>query len=283
MDIVDSQIHLFLNTGVEGGLAAMDALGIQAALIDEFWGYPPGSDVPPPGHFVKGDVFRPLAPGAQMASLKHPDRFSYLLRVDHRDPEIESLVRQTAANPVARAVRVEARKESELRELVNGDYARAFECAARYNIPLGVLTVDNAQLLEPYAQRFPDTTIIIDHIGLPSTLEGYETVLRLAKYPNIVLKWCHAPRVFNHFDYPFQPIMPLMRRALDAFGRERVMWASDFTAVRTGHRWADILFYIRDSSSLSREDKEWVLGKTARKVLNWPAPEAPAAPTLQRH
>jgi len=110
MDIVDTQIHLFLTTGLEGGLAAMDALGIQAAIIDEFWGYDEGSDEPKPGHKLENGAYRPLAPCSQMAALHHPDRFSYLLRIDHRDPDLDSLAKQTAANPSGRAVRFEGRQ-----------------------------------------------------------------------------------------------------------------------------------------------------------------------------
>jgi hypothetical protein len=36
MDIVDSQIHLFLTMDTDGAIAAMNSIGIQAALIDEF-------------------------------------------------------------------------------------------------------------------------------------------------------------------------------------------------------------------------------------------------------
>jgi len=37
MDIVDAQIHLFLTMDIDACLAAMSSMGIQAALIDEFW------------------------------------------------------------------------------------------------------------------------------------------------------------------------------------------------------------------------------------------------------
>ena len=283
MDIVDTQIHLFLTMGIEGGLAAMDALGIQAALIDEFWGYPSGSTHPSPGYELPGGVFRPLAPGAEMASLRHPDRFSYLLRVDHRDPDLDALIRQTAANPSARAIRVEARTEAEVQDLADGKYAAVFESAAQHQVPVSVLTFGNAPLLDSYAGRFSDAQIIIDHVGLPSTLAGYDDVLRLARHPNIALKWCHAAPVFDSREYPFESVMPQLRRALDAFGRERIMWASDFTAIRSGHRWGDMLFYIRESAALTLEDKEWILGRTARAILNWPAPQSPAQPEQHRH
>ncbi len=74
MDIVDAQIHLFLTMDIDACLAAMNSMGIQAALIDEFWGYE--GDHPLPGHLTSHGVFRPTAPGAMMASMKYPERFS---------------------------------------------------------------------------------------------------------------------------------------------------------------------------------------------------------------
>src|ERR1700750_1567554 len=107
MDIVDAQIHLFLTMDAAAGIAAMDSLGIQAALIDEFWGY--DGDHPLPGHALPGGIFRPIAPGAGMASMKHPDRFSWLLRIDPLDPAYEASMAAVAASPQGRAIRVEAR------------------------------------------------------------------------------------------------------------------------------------------------------------------------------
>ncbi len=48
------------------------------------------------------------------------------------------------------------------------------------------------------------------------------------------------------------------------------MWASDKT-VTFGYRWGDLLYSLRDDPELSSEEKAWLLGGTARKVLNWPA------------
>ena len=55
------------------------------------------------------------------------------------------------------------------------------------------------------------------------------------------------------------------------------MWASDFSVIRG--TWAEMLFAVRDSRALSASDKEWVLGRTARTILKWPAPAvAPQRP-----
>jgi L-fuconolactonase len=133
MDIVDSQIHLFLTMDVDGAIAAMNSIGIQAALIDEFWGYAGDSHDPPPGYALPGGVFRPVAPGATMASMKHPDRFSWLLRINPRDPDLDSLMGQVKSSPHGRAVRLEARSEDEVRSFAAGECSRFFQAAQTWS------------------------------------------------------------------------------------------------------------------------------------------------------
>jgi L-fuconolactonase len=283
MDIVDSQIHLFLTMNADAAIAAMNSIGIQAALIDEFWGYEGDSHDPPPGYAIPGGVFRPIAPGATMASMKHPDRFSWLLRVDPRDPDLDSLMGQVKVSSEGRALRLEARSEQEVRSFAAGDCMVFFHAAQKHDLPVFILSPGNSALLEPYVRDCPDLRVVIDHCGLPREVDEYNQVLALAKYPNVFLKWCHAPRVFRAPKYPFPEVMPYLARSLDAFGRERIMWGSDFTAIRTGHTWADTLFYLRDNAGLSEGDKEWLLGRTIRTVLDWPAPAQLRQPALHRH
>jgi hypothetical protein len=40
----------------------------------------------------------------------------------------------------------------------------------------------------------------------------------------------------------------------------------------------EALFGIRHSPSLSENEKAWILGRTARKILNGPKPEKPRKP-----
>ncbi|MCB1091334.1 MAG: amidohydrolase family protein, partial [Verrucomicrobiae bacterium] len=68
---------------------------------------------------------------------------------------------------------------------------------------------------------------------------------------------------------PYEDLGPMIRRLRDAFGAERLMWASDCPyQVQQGHTYADSIALIRDRLDfLSAEDKAWMLGKTAEKVF----------------
>lgn len=281
-DIVDSQIHLFLTMDIPACLAAMDSIGVQAVIIDEFWGWDEAHGAPSPFVPLPHRRHRPVAPGAQMASMRHPDRFSYLLRVDHFDPELEAVIRLAGQDPSCRAIRIEARTEAEVAEFTDGAYQAVFEAAAAAKLPVFVLAPGNAPLMTRYLEAVPDCLQIIDHIGLSGEAGMFDRILELARYPNAVLKWSHPHRTFDS-PYPFDPAIAGLRRAIEAFGASRIMWGSDFTAIRAGHRWADALYYLRDSAEISDDEKEWILGRTLRTILDWPAPAAAAAPELFRH
>jgi predicted TIM-barrel fold metal-dependent hydrolase len=94
----------------------------------------------------------------------------------------------------------------------------------------------------------------------------------MAQYPNVALKWSHGPGLLSAEEYPYRDVLPLLRKAIKAFGVERILWASDYTVARdrNGNSWAQILYYLLDSDQLTRTEKEWLFGGTVRKALGWP-------------
>jgi L-fuconolactonase len=294
MDIVDSQIHLGPG-GIAEIKAAMDAVGIKAALIDEFWF---GTSTEMPSYAVplaQGFVRRGTAPTAELAALIYPKRFSYLLRPDRRDPELLSLIRLARDAPHARALRITpGLAKTELSALTSGGYDEMFKAAADCGLPIFVTIPGNAPALLSSVRKFSDLPFIIDHCGMPfssamqqglmnaglgdqlpdmggaSTEAEFDRVLKLSELPNVALKWGHAQGLFGVSDYPFYKLRPYLKAALDSFGAERMMWASDVSANLTGESWAELLFWLRDNPDVSHLEKERLLGGTVRRILNWP-------------
>lgn len=287
MDIVDAQIHLNHWYDEATTLAGMDALGIASALLDECWDF--GEGRPPhaarPYYQLPGGAYRPISPGGQAAALRHPDRFSYLLRVNPLDPELEGWIAQAADVPGFRAVRYLIADAEDMQAVASGARMDFFRAANAHGLPVFVAGHAHGPMFTPFAKAFPSLPIIIDHCGFPLGDGAFEALLATAQYPNMYLKWCHAPCIFGAKAFPYPEVRPFLNRALEAFGRERIMWASDFSAephVRQGCggpdvRWGDALHYLRCNPDLSEEDLAWVLGRTARKVLGW---EAVTAPTV---
>lgn len=278
MDIVDSQVHANV-IGTEATLAIMDALGIQSVLVDEYVGPAANPSQLLPAYALPNGVFRPIGPNAEAAALAHPERFAFLMRIHPFDPGLDGWIETLAASPALKALRTVVFGEAEVAAFKEGGFDPIFAAARRHGLSLFVCCPGSVPHLAAYARKFPDLSISLDHCGVvfdaPHGKAPMDDALALAAYPNVSLKWAHATSFLSADPYPFPDLDPKLKRALDAFGRERMLWASDYTVTRHRATWGESLFYLLQSPVLSEDDKAWLLGRTARALLNWPAPETP--------
>jgi predicted TIM-barrel fold metal-dependent hydrolase len=121
--------------------------------------------------------------------------------------------------------------------------------------------------------RFPDTPVVIDHMGRI----GADGVIReadvralcgLARHKNTHVK-ISAFYAFGKKQYPYTDLAPLIRALFDAYGPQRLMWASDSPfQVQPPHTYAGSIELVRDRLDfLSKADKEWLLRKSAERVF----------------
>lgn len=294
MDIVDSQIHMGPG-GIAETLAAMDALGIASVLVDEWWMGTPGH----PHYRVDDGAIRTTSPTAELAAWTHPGRFAYLVRPDPRDPELKAVIRMVRDAEHARALRLSpGMTRAEMADFASGVYDPVFALACDNGLPVFLTISGHVDQVHRIVEAFPESRLIVCHCGMPpggrlwpiiAQMEGlpdseaywrkvaeepldraFAKVLRLADRPQVALKWAHAGVMFDAAGYPNRAARPYLRQAIDAFGADRVMWASDVTASQTGESWAELIFAIRENPDLSGEEREWVLGRTARRWLDWP-------------
>lgn len=278
MDIVDAQVHVFYTLQLSETLAVMDALGIQSVMIDEFWAYSADRKSAMPNAILPGGVPRPLSPQAQAAALQHPERFSYLQRVNRRDPQLGELFAILGSSPGCRSIRIDTRDEAERAAMEGGAYDPLLSYAQQYGLAVSILGRETATAMRGPLERFPGVNFVLDHCGSPQSLAQWDEILALGSFSNCTLKWSHGHHFFNAGAYPYPGLQAQLARALDSFGKERVIWASDFTHNRAGATWAELLFYLRETTALSQGDKEWLFGRAARRVYRWPAPAVPAVP-----
>ena len=282
--IFDAQIHMGPG-GIAEVLAAMDALGIAGALIDEYW---LRSFANEPHHPLANGAYRPLNPTAEMAAQLHPDRFAWLLRVHRRDPEYAAVIRMVRDAPAGLALRIDpGMSQAEMDAWEAGDYDHVLAAAADAGLPLFVFAPDRPQGFARAARAFPALKLIVDHCGIFSNamrasiggglprrddagqLALFGEICRLADFPNVALKWGHASGMFDQPAWPGETLWPILRGALDAFGAERVMWASDYSVNQRGESWAELLFGVRACPLLSEAERALVLGGALRGWLRW--------------
>jgi hypothetical protein len=302
MEIIDAQVHLnqlvadwrtaSIDSVIASGIQAMDAVGVQRVLIGEAHGF--NARMRPAGLELPNGAIRSEYPFSERAVELHPQRFVYHVRVDPDDPELERIVAGVHSKPGALSMRiVPVPQTGEVARLERGDYEPLFAAAEQHQVPVFAWVPGRAHMLVPYVRNYPRLTFIVDHCGvgvapirigvlpvtmatsltptLPERVAELDRVCELAQYPNVAVKWCHAPGLLSEQDFPYRDLMPLLRRTIDAFGVERIMWASDYTVARdqNGNSWAQTLYYLLDSDELSATEKEWILGRSLRRALNW--------------
>ena len=122
---------------------------------------------------------------------------------------------------------------------------------------------------EPLIREFKDTTVLIDHLGRPyqGTPEEHDRVVAWSKYPNVVVKLSSIPSDRN---YPHRQIAPTIKRLIDAFGPERLMYGGGYGADATGDSYRGVVercrSFLRD---LSRADQAKILGDNAARVFGF--------------
>jgi predicted TIM-barrel fold metal-dependent hydrolase len=118
------------------------------------------------------------------------------------------------------------------------------------------------------ARKFPDVPVVLDHLaragqGTPS---DFDEVIRLAKFPLVYMKYSGI-EYSSKQPYPHRDAKPLVRRAFDAFGPDRMIWGgigNTADAVERQVQLFDLMFDFADEG-----DRGKIRGLTARKLFRF--------------
>lgn len=135
--------------------------------------------------------------------------------------------------------------------------------------------IDPADLpaVDKMCGKHPDTVVVIDHfarIGVDGQIRDADVtaLCQLARHPRTHVK-LSAYYALGKKRAPYDDLVPMIRRVSEAFGRERVMWASDAPYQMQGeHTYRASIAVVRDQLPfLSTDDRQWWLRKTAERVF----------------
>jgi predicted TIM-barrel fold metal-dependent hydrolase len=204
----------------------------------------------------------------------YPGRFAVMGRFDPMRPDAEKALASWTKQPHMIGIRMTFRVPPYDTWLESNLIDHFWAACERHAIPVMCLVPDEAHKLAPIAERHPGLTLVVDHMAANLAAKGdaafanIDGLLGLAKYANVSVKTSSAP-CFSADTFPYADIYPYLKQIYEAFGAQRMLWGADLT--RLTSTYPECLRHFQDGLDfLTAEDKEWVLGKTAAKVLNWP-------------
>lgn len=135
-----------------------------------------------------------------------------------------------------------------------------------------LMNPQNLPALDRQCEKFPQTPVVIDHcarIGIGGIKKSdVDLLCGLAHHKKVLVK-LSAFYALSQVPRAYSDLTPLIRPLLDAYGPERLMWASDGPfQMMNGHNCKEAIELIRSGLDfLSESDKEWILKKTAEKAF----------------
>jgi predicted TIM-barrel fold metal-dependent hydrolase len=204
---------------------------------------------------------------------QHSGVFSAVAVVDHERSDLEPVMRDFARQGV-RGWRISPRGGNPEHWLDSPGMERMWTIAPE--LRQAVCPLINPEALaavDRMCWKHPETTVVIDHmarIGASGAIKDGDIRLLtgLARHRNTFVK-VSAFYALGKKMPPYTDLVPLIRRLYDAYGPQRLMWASDSPfQVINGHSYAASVELVRDRLPfLKPEDKEWLLRKTAESVF----------------
>ena len=124
---------------------------------------------------------------------------------------------------------------------------------------------------EPLIREFPETRVIIDHLGRPfqGTPKEHAVVMKWSRFPNTVMKLSAIPEQGR---YPHRNIRPVIRNLTDAFGADRMIYGGGFSGSATPNSYRAAFERARSFiEHLSTDDQAKLFGGTAAKIYGFKA------------
>ena len=273
--IVDAQVHLWKAESpdwpwvpgmkpqmpepftMEKLVPLMDEAGVDRAVI-----------VPPSWPGDRNDY------GIEAAK-RYPDRFAVMGRIPLKNPEPAALLPRWKEQPGMLGVRVTFLGLAAA-WLTDGTADWFWPAAEKAGLPVMFLSPGQAGEFARIAERHPQLTLIVDHMGVSADVvkagklaDSIDQTASLAKYQNVSVKPSAAPNNSTEA-YPFRDFTPHIRRLFDAYGPQRCYWGTDMTNGFTKATYKQrITHFTEELPFLSEQDKDWIMGRAIVARLGW--------------
>jgi len=207
------------------------------------------------------------------AAQKYPDRFAVMGKVPLNDPASKDKLATWLKQPGMLGFRISFRHSNTYSWLDDGTADWFWTGCERYDIPLMIFAPFAVAKIGAIAERHPRLRVIVDHMGLnvqwkgKDLTPGIDLLLKFARLDNIGVKVSCLPCYVDE-PYPYPRLHPQIRRVVDAFGPQRIFWATDLSQSPVSYR-QNVTLFTEALDFLSTSDKEWIMGKALAQWLRW--------------
>ena len=209
------------------------------------------------------------------AMADHPGVFSGVAVIDETAAGLHKTMTDLKAQGM-RGFRLYANAENSSKWKSSPEMKQMWKIGAEENLNLCLLSNPDAlPTIHKMCGKFPKTPVVIDHfsrIGVSGEIvqSDLDNLLALADFENVTVK-LSAFYALGKKAAPYTDLGPMIRRVRDAYGSERLMWATDCPyQVQNGHTYQASVDLIRDPELLdflTEEDRRNILQKTAERVF----------------
>ncbi len=233
----------------------MNAAGVNRAIIV------------PPSPVGDSNLF------ALETAAKYPGRFLVMGRFDPTAPGALAQLPTWRNQPHMAGIRMTFHKPEWASWLTDGILDDFWTRCERYRIPVMLLAPGRMEDIDRIASRYPNLTLIVDHLGLHSQHrdaecgEDLKKVLPLARRSNVAIKTSAVP-CYSNAPYPFRNFNGYLEAIYQSFGPKRMLWGSDVSRLPCTYREA-VTHFTETLHFISKEDLPWVMGRSLSSLLEW--------------
>lgn len=203
----------------------------------------------------------------------HPGVFGGVAIVDPEQPDVADTMRAMASQGVRGFRLYTSREKAEAWQHSEG-IKRMWTAGGEQNLAMCLLADPDAlPAVKTMCQAFPNTPVVIDHfarIGMRGAVDPQQLALlcELAGFPSVHVK-VSAFYALGRKQPPYDDLEPMIKTLRDAYGAQRLMWASDGPfQLAEGQGYEPSLALIRDRCQfLTAADRDAILHGTATRVF----------------
>ena len=203
----------------------------------------------------------------------YPDVFGGIGIVDWDDPGVEDRMTRLAAERVY-GFRVYPKGVPPESWCDSPGFERMFAAASRHRLAVcPLIGPDALPALARRCEQFPGAPVIIDHLCLigakgPILEEEVDALCAMARFESVMVK-VSAFYALGEKKPPYHDLAGLIRRVVDAYGPQRLMWASDGPYQMLGeHTYAASVALMEEGLDfLSAADRAEIMTGTAERFF----------------